>query len=253
MRRKCASSESEIKCAEKLWGDLPRTSMHSLIGLVKQFGISVSLGDVQQMDGRWYITHSGLLRIAQRRRCSGLRTRLLTKFCDASARRWVFRAIVFKSPRSMGFVGYGDADPSNVSPLVRGAEMRVAETRAVNRALRKAYGIGLCSVEELGYLSSTPEPPRGKGIASSHPNGNGSGNGQPRLRDRLCLLIRQHQLDPALVKLYAADFCGTQELREASRDLVESFITHLTEWATRDRAGLLCKLNSFAPSQEVHS
>ncbi len=27
-------------------------------------------------------------------------------------------------------VGYGDADPSNVSPLVRGAEMRVAETRA---------------------------------------------------------------------------------------------------------------------------
>lgn len=46
----------------------------------------------------------------------------------------------------MGFVGYGDADPSNVSSLVRGAEMRVAETRAVNRALRKAYGIGLCSV-----------------------------------------------------------------------------------------------------------
>ena len=51
----------------------------------------------------------------------------------------------------MGFVGYGDADPSNVSPLVRGAEMRVAETRAVNRALRKAYGIGFCSVEELGW------------------------------------------------------------------------------------------------------
>ena len=50
----------------------------------------------------------------------------------------------------MGFVGYGDADPSNVSPMVRGAEMRVAETRAVNRALRKAYGIGICSVEELG-------------------------------------------------------------------------------------------------------
>ena len=50
---------------------------------------------------------------------------------------------------SRGFVGFGDADPSNVSLCVRGAEMRVAETRAVNRALRKAYGIGLCSVEEL--------------------------------------------------------------------------------------------------------
>jgi len=49
----------------------------------------------------------------------------------------------------------GDANPTNVSLLVRGAEMRVAETRAVNRALRKAYGIGLCPVEELGarYLT----------------------------------------------------------------------------------------------------
>jgi hypothetical protein len=47
-------------------------------------------------------------------------------------------------------VRYGDADPSNTSSVVRGAEMRVAETRAVNRAMRKADGIGLCSVEELG-------------------------------------------------------------------------------------------------------
>ena len=40
--------------------------------------------------------------------------------------------------RARGFVGYSDADPSNVSFLVHGAEMRVAETRAVNRALRKS-------------------------------------------------------------------------------------------------------------------
>jgi hypothetical protein len=168
-----------------------------------------------------------------------------------AAGHWIFKATVYKTAVSKGFVGYGDADPSNTSPLVRGAEMRVAETRAVNRALRKAYGIGLCSVEELGYLSSTPEPARGKGIDSSHSNGNGSGNGQPRLRDRLCLLIRQHQLDPTLVKRYAADFCGTQEIREASRDLVESFIAHLAEWAAKDRSGLLCKLNGYAPVQEV--
>jgi hypothetical protein len=35
--------------------------------------------------------------------------------------------------------------------------MRVAETRAVNRALRKAYGIGICSVEEIGS-SAEPDP-----------------------------------------------------------------------------------------------
>jgi len=131
--------------------------------------------------------------------------------------------------------------------------MRVAETRAVNRALRKAYGIGLCSVEEIGSFPSAVEPSCAK--QASHPavgNG-GSSNGQPRLRDRLCLLIRKHQLDPALVKRYAAEFCGTETLRGASRDLVESFINHLAEWATKDRDGLLCHLNRYASCPEVKS
>jgi hypothetical protein len=35
--------------------------------------------------------------------------------------------------------------------------MRVAETRAVNRALRKAYGIGICSIEEIGSFCG-PKP-----------------------------------------------------------------------------------------------
>ena len=73
--------------------------------------------------------------------------------CDPPSHRWAFEGTVYRSRTCRGFVGYGDADPSNVSPLVHGAEMRVAETRAVNRALRKAYGIGICSVGRsgLGY------------------------------------------------------------------------------------------------------
>jgi hypothetical protein len=35
--------------------------------------------------------------------------------------------------------------------------MRMAETRAVNRALRKAYGIALCSLEELPPWALGPE------------------------------------------------------------------------------------------------
>ena len=83
-------------------------------------------------------------------------------------------------------------------------------------------------------------------------SGNGSGVSQTCLRDRLCLLIRKHRLDSGLVKRYAADFCGTAVLRDASRDLVESFINMLTESATKDRDGLLCKLNSYAQPEEVH-
>jgi hypothetical protein len=125
--------------------------------------------------------------------------------------------------------------------------MRVAETRAVNRALRKAYGIGLCSVEELGAGAPAPKPPAK--VTKTHPAQqptSGNGNGQPRLRDRLCQIIRQYRLDPEQVKRYAADFCGTQVLREASRELVEDFVNLLTEWAARDHAGLICHLNQYA-------
>jgi hypothetical protein len=128
--------------------------------------------------------------------------------------------------------------------------MRVAETRAVNRALRKAYGIGLCSVEELG---ARPEP-SSTGGSQRNSNGfhtsNGSNGSPTRLRDQLCLLIRQYNLDPTLVKAYAADFCGTQTLREASRDLVESFISHVSS-AKEDLDGLICKLNSYSQPLEV--
>ena len=82
----------------------------------------------------------------------------MPEFSDSAAQRWAFEATVYKSRACRGFVGYGDADPSNVSPLVHGAEMRVAETRAVNRALRKAYGIGICSVEEIGSFAEPVHP-----------------------------------------------------------------------------------------------
>jgi hypothetical protein len=128
--------------------------------------------------------------------------------------------------------------------------MRIAETRAVNRALRKAYGIGLCSVEELGSLSRNPAPGADREPSAKH-SGNGSNSGQPRLRDQLCLLIRQYNLDPTLVKAYAADFCGTASMKEANRDLVQSFVSHLAACAKENRDMLICRLNSYAKPAEV--
>ncbi len=55
------------------------------------------------------------------------------------------------------------------------------------------------------------------------------------------------------MKAYAADYCGTATLRDASRDLVEAFINDLAERAAKDRDGLLCQLNSYAKPQEVSS
>jgi len=119
--------------------------------------------------------------------------------------------------------------------------MRVAETRAVNRALRKAYGIGICSVEEIGSFAEPAHSYREPNKLPPQPaNGNYGG---PKVRDRLCQIIRQHQLDPNLVKSYATDFCGVKALREAKR-------VHLADWAEKDRNALLCQLNSYLSPKE---
>lgn len=240
------------RIARRIWGPLTKTDAEVLKELLRCFRFSIVQGDLQHLERGWYVTHTGLLRLAQRRRCGGIQVQVVREFCAPDAHRWVFKATVYSTSHSKRYVGYGDADPANVSPLVHGAEMRVAETRAVNRALRKAYGIGLCSVEELGWepkAHAGSEQPK----TASGSNVNGHRNGNGRLRDRLCLLIRQHQLDAGLVKAYAADFCGTPNLRDASREQIEQFVTHLSDWAAKDRSALLCKLNSYSAQQDVTS
>src|ERR1035438_8967802 len=231
--------------AKRQYPDLPKRQLSVLSDLTATLHLSLFRGELLYLSGKWYVSHSGLLRIAHRRRCAGIDTEIEQHTTEVSASRWVFKATVHKS-KSASFVGYGDADPSNVSSLVRGAEMRVAETRAVNRALRKAYGIGICSVEEIGTIPIPTEkhPPQ-------NANGNGNGSG-PKVRDRLCQLIRQHKLDPELVKAYAVDFCGTKTLRDASREQVENFVQQLADWAVKDLNALICQLNSYErPKQEV--
>jgi hypothetical protein len=243
-----------LAIARRLWtGQIGRQQQNSLKFLLGKYGLSIAAGDLQLLDSRWYVTHSGLLRLAERRHCCGIGVTLVSEFCDQTMSRWVFKAVVYKADRTKGFVGYGDADPSNISSIVQGAELRVAETRAVNRALRKAYGIGLCSVEELGAFSNPARPsPIPSSSNGSYPS-NGSGYDQPRLRDQLCLLIREFNLNSNLVKAYAADFCGTATLSGASRELVESFISHLATAAKENRDALVCKLNSYSQPVEARS
>jgi hypothetical protein len=225
-----------------------RELLESLKAFSEEFYFSIASGDLLLLDRHWYVTHVGLIRLASRKRCHGILAEPAQDFCDSKDSRWAFRATVYKCRTCRGFVGYGDADPSNVSPLVHGAEMRVAETRAVNRALRKAYGIGICSVEEIGSFGEPPQSFReSKRIPPQPANGN---HGGPKVRDRLCQLIRQHQLDPGLVKAYAMDFCGVKTLREATREQVENFVKRLADQAEKDRNALLCQLNSYPVQKE---
>ena len=245
MPRKTAVQTS-VRTARKIWNNLSREALTRLREIATQYDFSVGAGDLIYINNGWYVTHTGLIGLARRKRCSGIHVEAVDSLCNSGANRFVLKATVFPSKGSSGFVGYGDADPSNVSPLVRGAEMRVAETRAVNRALRKAYGIGICSAEEIG---TSPNPT--EKLRPQKANGNGNGTG-PKVRDRLCQIIRQHKLEPELVRAYAVDFCGTKTLREATREQVENFVQQLADWAEKDRNALLCQLNSYTrPSQEV--
>jgi hypothetical protein len=222
-----------LRLARSRWGrHLGADLEQALAAWSEELRISIESGDLLLIEGKWYVTHSGLLRLARRKKCCGIHVDLAPEFCDPRSSRWACRATVYKSPTCRGFVGYGDASPSNVDPLIRGAEMRMAETRAVNRALRKAYAVPLCSVEEIGSFAGQPA------------SGNGKYGGRT-VRDRLCQLIRQHQLDATLVKSYATDFCGVKTLREATREQVENFVAHLADWAQKDRNALLCQLNSY--------
>ena len=245
IRPKAKLIRENLRAVKELYPSVTGSQIMVLRELGRTLGLSLHNGDLLMLNSSWYVTHSGLLRVAKKRRCSTITTELVEGVSNPKEGRWVFKATVVKSGTGL-FVGYGDADPSNVSFLVHGAEMRVAETRAVNRALRKAYGIGICSVEEIGSFAEPQSSRESKKLPPQPANGN---HGAPKVRDRLCQIIRQHQLDPALVKAYATDFCGVKILRAATRDQVENFVVHLADWAEKDRNALLCQLNSY-PSQK---
>jgi len=139
MKRNLSLEKKNVKAAKTKWPDKQIARFIPLLReLTSTHRLSVAAGDIILLNGGWYVTHSGLLRLARRSRCTGIHVQPTLAFCDPSEKRWAFEATVYKSRGCRGFVGFGDADPSNVSSLVHGAEMRVAETRAVNRALRKA-------------------------------------------------------------------------------------------------------------------
>src|SRR5437899_3327489 len=98
---------------KQLYPGLAQQDLAALRNLTRTLRLSIPQGELLLIEGKWYVTHAGLLRIALRRQCRGIRTVLQERVCDASAGRWVFKATVYKSLDSKGFVGYGDADPCN--------------------------------------------------------------------------------------------------------------------------------------------
>src|SRR5215469_10505890 len=100
MKRKQPHFRDNLALARELWGEPSVAASQTLREITRQFAISVASGDILFLNGKWYVTHAGLLRLALRRRCLGITTALLGRFSDAAANRWVFRAVVYRGAKS---------------------------------------------------------------------------------------------------------------------------------------------------------
>ena len=97
MKHTVNSIRHEMSIARQTWRDLEVARLKDLRYLLVRYKFSVILGEITRIDSRWYVTHSGLLQLASRRGCRGIRTILQNQFSDLTAGRWVFKAIVLRS------------------------------------------------------------------------------------------------------------------------------------------------------------
>src|SRR6266704_4454135 len=76
--------------------ELTPALLRSLRALSELYDLSIVRGELLLLGGRWYVTHSGLLSIANRGGGHGIHVQLVASYCDPQARRWAFEATVFK-------------------------------------------------------------------------------------------------------------------------------------------------------------
>ena len=88
MNKWTAIYRSNLHFARNLWDSLPKASAARLKALSKQYSSSLADGDIQLLDGVWYVTHTGLIGIATRRHCLGIKTSVAEKLSDPASSRW---------------------------------------------------------------------------------------------------------------------------------------------------------------------
>jgi len=94
------------------------------------------------LQGKQFVTFEGLLDEFHKNGGTKIETRIISK------NPFIIRAKVEGEKGT--FEGIGDADETNVNKLIARHKIRMAETRAIARALRWYNNIGMCSADELG-------------------------------------------------------------------------------------------------------
>ena len=165
-------ARKNVRLAKRLDKGRSLSALLQLRDLTLNFGFSLASGELLHLNGGWYVTHSALLRLACRKRCAGITVEQVDQSSDPLAGRWVFKATVFKSPSSMGFVGYGDADPSNVSSSYGGRNACCRDSRRQPRLAQSVWdrallgrGIRLTAAHRSASIRRKGSSPRRMAMA----------------------------------------------------------------------------------------
>lgn len=97
------------------------------------------------LNGKTYVTQKGLLNEAHKKGLKSITTELI-EFKDQEIA--VVKSTLTGNNGEV-FTGYGDATKDNVNNMILKHLLRMAETRATNRAMRLFTNIGVTSIEEL--------------------------------------------------------------------------------------------------------
>ena len=162
MHRKTDLYSRNLRLARTIFGVGKHQILLKPLEHLSAMHFDIGSGDLALLNNHWYVTHTGLLRLARRRRCRGIHVEAVDSLCDSAANRFVLKATVYPSKDSAGFVG---------------AEMRIADSRAVNCALPSSL-----SPFPL-WLAFLAWPPQASGVLPDFCQG--------ALEEELDLLIRR--------------------------------------------------------------
>ena len=101
---------------------------------------------LQDLHGKSYITHPGLLDAVHQLGVKSVSTEIIS-YGGVGTEAVVKASIELDSGAT--FTGLGDASPENVSRNIATATLRMAETRALNRCYREASNLGHTTFEEM--------------------------------------------------------------------------------------------------------
>jgi hypothetical protein len=81
---------NNLKSARSKWGsELNARLVQTLKAYTGRFGLSIPNGDLLLLNRNWYVTHTGLVSLANRNHCHGIDVKPSVEFSDPTSSRWV--------------------------------------------------------------------------------------------------------------------------------------------------------------------